>query len=75
METQTKPHGVRYPWAEWFDKARTKPLTLLRGIDFIGQPHGMVMTVRQAAKRHGLLVRVTVDGEKVTVQVLGGDAK
>lgn len=62
-----RPCASRYPWDIWFAK---KDFTLVKGKDFHGQPHGMMMTTRHAAKRHGLEVSVNVDGDRLNIRVL-----
>jgi hypothetical protein len=73
MSINRKPHGVRYPWKEWFGSGT---VTLVRGKDYLGMSHGMVQSARQAARRLGTRIRVKVRSdrgqESVTITVLNG---
>jgi hypothetical protein len=44
-----------YPWAEWFDGV---PRLLEEGVDFLVPYNSFRASAHQAAKRHGLKVRV-----------------
>ena len=57
-----KPHGTRYPWESWFK--RGKATTLRKGRDYAGTTYGMVSTVKQAAKRYGYEVELTIDEQE-----------
>lgn len=56
----------RYPWKEWFLHPR---FVLKRNRDFYGQPHGMAMTARHAAKRFNVSISVNVCDDEVTITV------
>ncbi len=62
-----RKHGVRYPWAKWFKSGKT---TLLKGVDFDGQPHGMAQTARQAASRHGVALHISVQEDRIVMEVV-----
>jgi len=63
------PRGVRYPWREWFSGGT---FTLIRGLDYHCQSHGMWSSAKKAATRMGLVVRVSVQPDQVTITVVGG---
>lgn len=65
-DEKPKPHAIRYPWAELFNNER---FVLERGKHFYGMPHGMVSTVRQAAKRHKVRVSIDVTDTNLIVRV------
>lgn len=58
------PHGVRYPWKEWFKRGRGV-VTLKRGRDYHGATLGIISTIYQACRRYGVRVTLwsTEDGE------------
>ena len=55
----------QYPWDPWL--ARRTPLRLVRGKHYHCQPHSMSVQVRRAARLRGLVVRVHIDDDVVTV--------
>lgn len=61
-----KPHGVRYPWHLWFANRR---ITLQKGRDFWGLPHGFARTAQQAAARMGHRISTQIDEQSVTLVV------
>lgn len=65
-----QPHGVRYPWDSWFNKGK---FTLVRGKDFVGLPHGILRTAKQAATARKIHITgsiESVDGvDRVTITV------
>lgn len=68
-----KPHAAVYPWERWF---RRKQVTLRHGRDFHCTIGGMIINIRQAAKRHGLRVAIkqtwSPDGRgEITVSKVG----
>lgn len=59
-----KPHGRRYPWAEWFAQGT---VALIRGVDFDCLPHGMAQAARNAASRMGYSVRIEIGEDAIVV--------
>lgn len=47
----------RYPWDKWMKR---KKLTLVKGIDYQCQTHGMIQQLRTKATKLGLFVSVSV---------------
>lgn len=72
VNRERKPKGKRYPWSLWFSKDL---FTLRRGKHFECQAHGMMQTIRQAAKRAGIKVSVQVADSSIRVQVLSRGGK
>lgn len=68
MRTEQRRKGS-YPWSDWF---RKKAFTVVRGIDFRGQVHGMASCIRNAAVRWGVRVSLDVEGDRITVLVNPG---
>jgi hypothetical protein len=55
----------RYPWAEWLDGQIWK---LTNGTDFDCTPSAFGNAAYRYARRHGMTVRVCVDGDEVHLQ-------
>lgn len=66
-----KRFGRRYPWADWFGVGQT--VVLKRGRDFTTTLNGMMITVRNAARRLGWKVSVAMSltEDKLIVTTLG----
>ncbi len=67
--TETKngrPHGVRYPWDEWFERGS---ITLIRGYDYFGPSYGFAGTARNAAAKRGIKLSVEIEESSVTITV------
>lgn len=62
----TKRYGVRYPWAKWF---KAREFTLVKGRDYLIEPHGMRGMVYNRASALGMSVRLTLRGDTITVRV------
>lgn len=61
-----RPHGHRYPWDKWFEVGR---VILRRGKHYHCLTHGMIQTIRQAAARYGIRVRLSVAQDTITLEV------
>ena len=70
MNTPSKEHGIRYPWREWFAKAVKEDFTVRKGVHFTGMVHGMAQTARQAAKRLGIRITVSIGEDFVSFRVV-----
>ena len=64
-----KAHGVRYPWDKWF-KIRGRTF-LARGKDYTSTSHGMIQTIRAAARRRGIRVRLAVTDAGIVISPAG----
>lgn len=61
-----RPHGVRYPWREWFAKlADGSSLILTQGKDFLCEPASFGINARLAGSRLGVIVKAKVSGQQV----------
>ena len=60
--------GAYYPWEEWFNKAS---IELIQGKDFHCTLPGMTVNVRQAARRHGIKVRIDQLPDRLAVTIKG----
>lgn len=58
---------AKYPWDRWF---RQQQFTLVRGVDYTCQPHGMAVLVRNTAGHRGLRVSVKINEGVITVRRL-----
>lgn len=58
----------KYNWTEWLDG---EVRSIKRGVDFECDGRSMASAIRQAAKRAGQSVRVSVDGDTVVFQRRG----
>jgi hypothetical protein len=65
-----KRHAAVYPWEEWF---AGRQFVLRHGQDFHCSLSGMTTNIRQAARRHGVRVRVDQGWDHLTVTVKKDD--
>lgn len=63
-----KRHAATYPWERWF---RKKQFTLMHGQHFQCTLSGMTINIRQAARRHGVRVRIEQGWAELHVTVKG----
>lgn len=54
-----------YPWEEWLDGSVWE---IIQGEDFDSKISSFVVTIRQAAKRHGLKVTLTTQDDRIFLQ-------
>lgn len=64
----SKPHGNSYPWTDWFAVARKSNVLLKKGRHYNITTIGMVVNIRQAARRHGLAVSLSVSDTSITIK-------
>lgn len=57
---------TRYPWDNWFKKAK---LVLVRHKDYECQPHSMSVQVRDAAAKRGFQASVEIDEGTITATI------
>lgn len=66
--TRARGPEETYPWDKWFSRNK---FTITRGKDFHGtQVHSMQRTIWKAAERHGVKVKIRIDGSTMQVHVL-----
>jgi hypothetical protein len=66
LNVPRRPHGVRYPWRDWFElMAEAGSLTLTRWEDFLCEPASFGIAARIAGDRLGVTVRAEVEGQRV----------
>jgi hypothetical protein len=59
---------IRYPWSAWFERASVQNLVLVQHLDFACQVHSMNVLLRNAARRLGYKITLSIQGERIKVK-------
>lgn len=68
MNKLRRGRKAKYPWDKWL--ARKKEFTLVRGVHFDAQVHGMAQAIRNAAGRREKRVHISIEEDTLLVKVL-----
>lgn len=59
----------KYPWSSWFARTRVE---IVRGVDYTISQSTMHQSIRNAASKAGVSVRLQDTGGSIIIEVVGG---